>query len=171
MVKQKPKLGGVNRAIKRLRNLVLSNVSPSSSFAVQKVEEAALSKKKKEPLDFEHAQLELQVEYDRKAAGVNKHQSTPAKLARESQASKVNDTKVQRYLWSVVAIWNKFIAEDASVDLLTATKFAYLKQLIEAKVRVGIWELTKRRFWLDDALGFRDMAIRDLPTSRQSRQR
>ena len=62
----------------------------------------------------------------------------------------------------MVAIWNKFIAEDASVDLLTATKFAYLKQLIEAKVRVGIWELTKRRFWLDDALGFRDMATKRL---------
>lgn len=95
---------GWNKSQNLAVSIGLSNVSPSSSFAVQKVEEAALSKKKKEPLDFERAQLELKVEYDRKAAGVNKHQSTPAKLARESQASKVNDNKVQRYLWSVVAI-------------------------------------------------------------------
>ena len=137
----------------------LSNVSPSSSFAVQKVEEAALSKKKKEPLDFERAQLELKVEYDRKAAGVNKHQSTPAKLER-AKLPKSTITKFNGTYEAWLPFWNKFIAVDASVDLITPRKkFAYLKQLIEPKVRVGIWELTKRRLWLDDAVGFRDMPI------------
>ena len=144
--------------------LELRKVSPSSSFAVQKVEELALSKKKKEPLDFELAQLELKVEYNRKAAGVNKHQSTPAKLER-AKLPKSTITKFNGTYEAWLPFWNKFIAEDASVDLLPTTKFAYLKQLIEAKIGVCIWELTKRRFWLDDAFGFRDMAIRDLPTS------
>ena len=62
----------------------LSNVSPSSSFAVKKVEEATLSKNKKEPLDFERAQLELKVEYDRQKGRRCKQTPEYTGQARES---------------------------------------------------------------------------------------
>ena len=160
MVKQKPKLGGVNRAIKRLTELKFRGSKSRRSCPVK--EEGATR--------FWTCSTRAESRVWQKGRRCKQTPDYTAKLER-AKLPKSTITKFNGTYEAWLPFWNKFIAEDASVDLLTATKFAYLKQLIEAKVRVGIWELTKRRFWLDYALGFRDMAIRDLPTSRQSRQR
>lgn len=123
---------GVVGASKRLTEL-----KTEANLAGQEVEEAALQKKRKEQLDFERAQLELKLEYDKKAADVNKHQSAPTKRD-GAKLPKLTITKFNGTYEAWLPFWNKFIAEVDSVDLPAVTKFAYLKELVETKVQVGI---------------------------------
>ena len=95
---------GVVGASKRLTEL-----KTEANLAGHEVEEAALQKKRKGQLDFERAQLELKLEYDKKAADVNKHQSAPTKRD-GAKLPKLTITKFNGTYEAWLPFWNKFIS-------------------------------------------------------------
>ena len=65
--------------------------------------------------------------------------------SRQSQAKavstklpKLSITKFDGKYENWLPVWNKFVAEIDSTDLSQVTKFAYLKGLVEPKIRAGI---------------------------------
>lgn len=57
----------------------LNEMKKEASMAGEEIEEVSLHKKRKEQLDFERAQLELKLEYEKKTAEVIKTQKVPSK--------------------------------------------------------------------------------------------
>ena len=115
----------------------LVEIKKEASLAAEEVEEATLHKKRKEQLEFERAQLELKLVYDKKAAEVNKTQNAPSK-PEGAKLPKLTITKFNGTYEGWLPFWNKFTAEVDSADLAPVSKFAYLKELVEPKVRVSI---------------------------------
>ena len=97
----------------------------------------SLQKKRKELLEFERAQLELKLEYEKKTAEVIKSQKEPSK-ADNAKLPKLTITKFSGTYEAWLTLWSKFVAEVDSTDLAAVSKFAYLKELIEPKVRINI---------------------------------
>ena len=55
-----------------------------------------------------------------------------------SEVPKIGHNEVQWDVSTVATLWNKFTAEIEATNLGAVTKFAYLKKLLEPKVRVDI---------------------------------
>jgi len=97
---------------------------------IAEMKEIELARQREEQLKFERQQLELKAEYSK------------AKEAEPSKQSvklpKPVITKYNGALESWLTFWNKFEAEIDKTDLPAVTKFAYLKELVEPRVRKGI---------------------------------
>lgn len=84
-------------------------------------------------MEFECAQLELKLEYDKKTSDVNKDKKSNFKGDR-SKLPKLTITKFNGTYEAWFPFWNKFPAEVDSTDLAPVTKFAYLIELVDPKV-------------------------------------
>jgi len=107
--------------------------------ALAKVEsdkqEMALNRAKhEEKLKQERELLEQQLEYQK--AQESSHQAPTIKVA--SKLPKLSITKFDGLFENWLPFWNKFEAEIDSTTLPAVTKFAYLKELVELKVRADI---------------------------------
>ena len=92
--------------------------------------ETLLARQREEQLRFEKQQLEQKAEYEKeKVASPSKQNVKLPKLV----ISKYNGA-----LENWLAFWNKFEAEIDKTGLPAVTKFAYLKELVEPRVRKGI---------------------------------
>ena len=91
------------------------------------------AREREDLLRFEREKFELQQELNQKAEKTGKiTQKDQVKLPKLS-ITKFNGTHEQ---W--LSFWNKFEAEIDGADIAPMTKFAYLKELVEPKVREDI---------------------------------
>ena len=92
--------------------------------------ETLLARQREEQLKFERQQLEQKAEFEKeKVASTSKQNVKLPKLV---------IMKYNGALDNWLAFWNKFEAEIDKTGLPAATKFVYLKELVEPRVRKGI---------------------------------
>ena len=94
-------------------------------------EQTLVARQRQEQLEFEKEQLELKAKYQNDH-GATKVTKTQVKLP------KLVLTKFNGKLENWLSFWNTFEVEVDSADLPAVTKFSYLKEMIEPKVRLAI---------------------------------
>ena len=114
----------------------------------QESENELKAKECKDQLWFEKAQLEQKLEYEWKIEETKKNYATKSSEAKPSPAAsevvrtklpKLTITKFNGSHTNWLRFWNIYEAEiDKCSDMAAVTKFAYLKDLLEPKVRAGI---------------------------------
>ena len=123
----------------------VNDLKAEEELRVKEAENVVKNKEREELLRFERAQLEQKLEFEKKIEESKKNQA-PAKLA-EAKGSETRHTKLPKLTiakfngshtdW--LRFWNIFEAEvDKCSDLAGVTKFAYLKDLLEPKIRASI---------------------------------
>ena len=119
----------------------------SEDFKAQETEKELKAKEREDQLKFERAQLEQKLEYERKIEESKKNYTTKTNEAKASPAGEGAHTKLPKLTitkfngshtdW--LRFWNIYEAEiDKCSDMASVTKFAYLKDLLEPKVRAKI---------------------------------
>ena len=125
----------------------LASIRSKEDFKAQETEKELRAKERKDQRKFERAQLEQKLEYERKIEEWKMNYATKTSEAKSSPASEGVRTKLPKLTiakfngshtdW--LCFWNIYKAEiDKCSDMAVVTKFAYLKDLLESKVRVGI---------------------------------
>ena len=96
--------------------------------------ENLLAREREEQLEFERKQLEQKEEFSSKLK--NATQNFPSHSSKQSvKLPKLVITKYNGALENWLSFWNKFEAEIDKADLPVVTKFAYLKELVEPRVK------------------------------------
>ena len=123
----------------------VNDLKAEEELRVKEAENVVKNKEREELLRFERAQLEQKLEFEKKIEEPKKNQA-PAKLA-EAKGSETSHTKLPKLTiakfngshtdW--LRFWNIVEAEVAKCsDLAGVTKFAYLEDLLEPKIRASI---------------------------------
>ena len=96
----------------------------------RETKETLLARQREEQLKFERQQLEQKAEFSKENVAFTSKQNV--------KLPKLVITKCNGALENWLAFWNKFEAEIDKTGLPAVTKFAYLKELVEPRVRKGI---------------------------------
>ena len=96
----------------------------------RETKETLLARQREEQLKFERQQLEQKAEFEREKV------ASPSK--QNVKLPKLVITKYNGALENWLALWNKFEAKIDKTGLPAVTKLAYLKELVEPRVRKGI---------------------------------
>ena len=124
----------ISQLTKRLNELILG-----STLEAKKCEEELVEQARGKQLDFEKAQLELKLDYERKIEEAKKsHASGSSSSAKTAKLPKLVITKFGGALTDWPRFWNQFEAEIDRSDVPGVTKFSYLKELVEPNVRTLI---------------------------------
>lgn len=107
----------------------LDNVNAKQETEKRANEEALVAQQREEQLRFEKQQLEQKFALSPN----NKPEGT-----RHVQLPKLKITPFDGTLEKWLSFWNKFEAEIDASNMVSVTKFAYLKELVDAKVREAI---------------------------------
>ena len=113
-------------------------------FEAIETEKALKAKEREDQLKFERAQFEQKLEFELKLEESKKNYGTKSSEVKASEAPrtklpKLTITKFNGSHTDWLRFWNIFEAEiDKCSDVAAVTKFAYLKDLLEPKVRTGI---------------------------------
>ena len=126
----------------------LASLKPEEDSKAQESENELKAKEREDQLRFERAQLEQKLEYERKIEETKKNYATKSSEAKASPAAsegvrfklpKLTIAKFNGSHTDWLRFWNIYEAEiDRCSDMAAVTKFAYLKDLLEPKVRAGI---------------------------------
>ena len=130
------KLSSVNESVV-VTGKWLNEIKKEANVVGEEEEDVSLQKKRQELLEFERAQLELKLENEKRTAEVINSQKEPSK-ADNVKLPNLTITKFNGKYEAWLPFWSKFVAEVDSTDLGAVSKFAYLKELIEPKVRISI---------------------------------
>ena len=131
------KLKAADKKVLELRGSTDGIVRKTQAFqkAEGVKEELILQEEKHEQkLRQEHELFEQQLRFQKalKASRQSQAKAVSTKLP------KLSITKFDGKYENWLPFWNKFVAEIDSTDLSPVTKFAYLKELVEPKIRAGI---------------------------------
>ena len=126
----------------------LASLKLEEDSKAQESENELKAEEREDQLRFEKAQLEQKLEYERKIEETKKNYATKSSEAKASPAAsegvrtklpKLTITKFNGSHTDWLRFWNIYEAEiDRCSDMAAVTKFAYLKDLLEPKVRAGI---------------------------------
>ena len=126
----------------------LASLKLEEDSKAQESENELKAKEREDQLRFEKAQLEQKLEYERKIEETKKNYATKSSEAKASPAAsegvrtKLTTLTIAKFNGSHtdwLRFWNIYEAEiDRCSDMAAVTKFAYLKDLLEPKVRAGI---------------------------------
>lgn len=135
-------LGATDEVITVLQNTI-SEVRSNHSRKEREKEHALKEKEREEQFLFEKRQFELKLEFERKIdesrnAKGQAHESNPHKSQIHSKLPELKITKFSGNVSDWLPFWNKFEAEIDKSDLAPTTKFAYLKEMVELKIRTEI---------------------------------
>ena len=126
----------VDNEIKVLETRVKSAIAEAENTE-REMRENLLAREREEQLKFERKQLEQKEEFSSKLK--NSTQNFPSHSSKQSvKLPKLVITKYNGALENWLSFWNKFEAEIDKADLPAVTKFAYLKELVEPRVKRGI---------------------------------
>ena len=107
-----------------------------------KDEEERKARAREEELKFERQQMEIKLEFERQLEETKAKQQPGEKANQSEQRTtklpKVQITKFNGTYEAWLPFWNKFQAEIDKANLASVTKFAYLKELVDPKVRAEI---------------------------------
>ncbi|KAK3716737.1 hypothetical protein QZH41_006308 [Actinostola sp. cb2023] len=115
----------------------LTECKQHDSISTKEKEISLLALERQRQLEFERAQLELKFEYQKKGEELKKSKQGDATTS-YAKLPKLTITKFNGTFEEWLSFWNKFTVEIDSTDLAPVTKFAYLKELVEPKVRANI---------------------------------
>ena len=127
-----------------LLNEHLASIKLEDYLKAQETEKACKAKEREDELKFERAQLEQKLEFERK---LEESRNKYAIKSREVKASEAPRTKLRKLTITKFngshtdwfRFWNIFEVEiDKCGHVPAVSKFAYLKDLLEPKVRTGI---------------------------------
>ena len=130
------RIESVDTAIEHLGKC-LREAKMQSQLTEKENEGALAAKEMEQQLEFERQKLEMKLEYERKSEELKKEKSGDSGNA-QAKLPKLSITKFDGSFENWLSFWNKFTAEIDSKDLPSITKFAYLKELIDTKVRADI---------------------------------
>ena len=125
-------------------NEQLTRIKAEEDHKAKESEKILKTKEREEQLEFERAQLKQKLEFELKIEECKKNHATKASEVKTSEAQhtklpKLTITKFNGSHTDWLRFWNIFEAEiDKCSDLAGVTKFAYLKDLLEPKVRAAI---------------------------------
>ncbi len=127
-------------AITNLTNAITEVKSTHTRIEREK-EHALKDKERQEQLMFEKQKYEMKLEFEKKleesrAVKGQVYESKPHKTNSKLPGLKI--TKFNGNVSNWLGFWNKFEAEIDKSDLAPTTKFAYLKEMIEPKIRTEI---------------------------------
>ena len=126
----------VDNEIKVLEARVKSAIAEAENTE-REMRENLLAREREKQLEFERKQLEQKDEFSSKLK--NSTQNFPSHSSKQSvKFPKLVITKYNGALENWLSFWNKFEAEIDKEDLPAVTKFAYLKELVEPRVKRGI---------------------------------
>lgn len=93
-------------------------------------------------MQFEGAQLELKLDYDRKMEEAREGHTGQVAVSpnpvKSTKSPKLVITKFKGGLTDWPCFWNQFEAEVDRSEVAGVTKFSYLKELVEPKVKTAI---------------------------------
>lgn len=115
----------------------LREANQQSKLAEKEIADALLAKEREEQLKFEKEKLDMKLEYEKKAEEFKKGKQGESSVS-HAKLPKLSITQFDGTFEQWLPFWNKFCAEVDSTDLPSVTKFAYLKELIQPKVRADI---------------------------------
>ncbi|KAK3703037.1 hypothetical protein QZH41_006694 [Actinostola sp. cb2023] len=115
----------------------LTECKQHDSISTKEKEISLLALERQRQLEFERAQLELKFEYQKKGEELKQSKRGDANTT-YAKLPKLTITKFNGTFEEWLSFWNKFTVEIDSTDLAPVTKFAYLKELVEPKVRANI---------------------------------
>ena len=124
----------------------LASIKSEEDFKAQETEKELKAKEREDQLKFERAKLEQKLEYERKikesknySTKTNEAKASPAGEGACTKLPKLTITKFNGSHTDWLRFWNIYEAEiDKCSNMAAVTKFAYLKDLLEPKVRAGI---------------------------------
>ena len=127
------KIEGVDAEIEYLRKCL----NEARQLAEKEKEDELRSIEREKQLEFEKEKLEMKLEYEKKSEEFKKGKQGESNGS-QAKLPKLSITKFDGTFEQWLPFWNKFCAEIDSTDLPPVTKFAYLKELIQPKVRADI---------------------------------
>ena len=113
-----------------------------TSLQAKKCEEELVERDRDKQLQFERAQLEQKLEFEKKIEEARKSQvghvvPSPAPV-KSAKLPKLVITKFSGELTDWPRFWNQFEAEIDRSEVAAVTKFSYLKELVNPKVKTSI---------------------------------
>ena len=119
-----------------------AELSLRTTIQAKKLEEDLLEQARTKQLEFERAQLQLKLDYEKKMEetrkgnkGVTEQSSSQMKTAK---LPKLVITNFRGQLTDWTRFWNQFEAEIDGTGIPAVTKFSYLKELVDPKIRTEI---------------------------------
>ena len=120
----------------------LAQVNFKTSLQVKKSQEELTERARDKQLQFEHAQLEQKLEFKKKMEEARKSQAgqvtaSPAPV-KSAKLPKLVIIKFSGELTDWLRFWNQFEAEIDRSEVAGVTKFSYLKELVDRKLKTAI---------------------------------
>ena len=117
----------------------LIQINYKASLQAKKCEEELAERDRDKQLQFERAQLEQKLEFEKKMEEARKSQvvASPAP-AKSAKLPKLVISKFSGELTDWPRFWNQFEAEIDLSEVAAITKFSYLKELVHPKVKTAI---------------------------------
>ena len=113
-----------------------------ATLEAKNIEEELAEKARDKQLQFERAQLEMKLDYEKKMEETRKSQADQAAVSsnpvKSAKLPKLSITKFKGELTDWPRFWNQFEAEIDHSTVAGVTKFSYLKELVDPKVRTAI---------------------------------
>ena len=120
----------------------LVQINYKTSLQAKKCEEELAERDRDKQLQFERAQLEQKLEFEKKIEEAKKSQNSQvaASPAPEKSAKlpKLVITKFRGELTDWPRFWSQFEAEIDKAEIAGVTKYSYLKELVDPKIRTEI---------------------------------
>lgn len=123
----------------------LTQVNLKTNLETKKCEEQLVEKAPDKQLQFEHAQLELKLDYERNMEEERKGQVGQVAASSPVKSAKLPQLYIIQFSGELTdwpRFWNQFEAEVDHSTVAGVTKFSYLKELMEPKVRTAINEMS-----------------------------
>ena len=119
----------------------LVQIDYKTRLQAKKCEEELVERDRDKQLQFERAQLELKLEFEKKIEEARKSQvgqvvASPAPV-KSAKLPKLVITKFSGELTDWPRFWNQFEAEIDRSEVAAVTKFSYLKELVNPKVKTA----------------------------------
>ena len=120
----------------------LVQINYKASLEAKKCEEELAERDRDKQLQFERAQLEQKLEFEKKMEEARKTNmgqvaASPAPM-KSAKLPKLVITKFSGELTDWPRFWNQFEAEIDGIEVAAVTKFSYLKELVGPKVKTAI---------------------------------
>ena len=120
----------------------LAQVNFKTSLQTKESEEELTERAREKQLQFERAQLEQKLEFEKKMEEARKSHAgqivaSPAPV-KSAKLPKLVITKFSGELTDWLRFWNQFEAEIDRLEVAAVTKFSYLKELVDPKVKTAI---------------------------------
>ena len=120
----------------------LVQINYKASLEAKKCEEELAERDRDKQLQFERAQLEQKLEFEKKMEEARKSNmgqvaASPAPM-KSAKLPKLVITKFSGELTDWPRFWNQFEAEIDRTEVAAVTKFSYLKELVGPKVKTAI---------------------------------